>query len=414
MSVPAIVVSGWLAAGASTQESARVSTAAVTLPQVLAIARRDNPEIRAALKRWEAGRRRILQEATPGKPRLDIERMSAPAGRGVLSGAEEQAVSVTQELPFPTSLWLRRGRAAAEAQMLEQSYLAKVRQVLAHTRSAYAMLFLAHKGLAIYGENIEIMRRFAKVAESKYVAGHASQSDALKAQVELTKMLNMSVELEQERETTSAMLDALLGREAGPPLGPPREPEPGALRASLEELEVRARADRPELREAALGVRRAEKSLALARSEFLPEFMLQYRWRTDPMRGKTRDGMLGLSVPLWFWKPAALVVEARAEKEAADAELATLRVMTRSGLKTAFVRARTALRLADIYRTSVLPQAEAALTVAEAGYQSEKTSFLDLLDAQRSLLDFKLEYYRYVAESERRLAELERIVGSEL
>jgi outer membrane protein TolC len=142
--------------------------------------------------------------------------------------------------------------------------------------------------------------------------------------------------------------------------------------------------------------------------------MLQHRQRSDPMRGRTYDAILGLSLPLWFWKPAAMVQEAKDEREMAQAELSAARFNTRADLTAAWSRARTAQRLLEAYRTTLLPQAEESLKVAESGYQSEKSGFLDLLDAQRSLLNFKLEYYQTMAEYEARMAELERIVGREL
>lgn len=391
-------------------ETPSVSTGALTLKTALDEARRANPELQAALKRWEAARERIAAQATPDKPRLDVERMYAPSGRAPWNGADERSLSLTQEMPFPTTLYLRGRLASAEAAMAEQAYRGKEREVLARVRSVYAMLHLAQRSRDIFEENIALMRRFSRVAESKYAAGRASQSDALKAQVELTKMLNMKAVVEQDLESAAAMLNAALGRQARAPLGDVSEPALSTL-AGVEELEAAALAGRPELREAELATRRAGEALSLARSEFLPDLMLQYRRRRDPMRGTTSDAVLGFSLPLWFWKPAAMAAEARAGKEMAQAELESMRLMTLSELRGAHVRARTAARLADIYRSSLLPQAEAALRVAEGGYQAEKTGFLDLLDAQRSLLDFRLEYHRYVAEHQARLAELERAVG---
>lgn len=389
-------------------------TGSFSLTSALDAARRGNPEIRVALKRWEAARKRIASEATPDKPRLDIERMYAPSGKTPLNGAEEKALSVTQEFPFPTTLYLRGSRAAKAAEVSEQVYRAKVREVLAKTRTAYAMLYLSFKSRKLLDENIELMRRFAKVAESKYAGGTASESDALKAQVELTKMLNMGVVVDEERELASAMLDALMGRAASEPLGAPADIEPGRLLKAREQLEAAAFSRRPELRQAVLAAELSGTALSLARSEFLPDIMLSYRRRQDPMRGRTSDAVLGLSLPLWFWKPAAMVSEASAEKEMAEAELEAVRLMTAADLRTAFVRAQTAQRLAESYKTSLLPQAESALRVAEAGYQAGRSGFLDLLDAQRSLLSFKLEYYRYLADYEQRAAELERVIGEEL
>jgi outer membrane protein TolC len=398
----------------SSDTRAAASSGTITLPQILELAERENAEVLAARKRWEAAQKEAVQAATLDKPRLDLERMYAPAGGNTISGAQEKNVAVTQEVPFPTTLYLRRSRAAKDALIAEQGYRAKLREVRAKASAAYADLFFAYKGAEIFNENVEIMRRFSKVAESRYASGHSSQLDALKAQVELTKMLNMTLEVERERQTAEAMLDALLNRDAQTPLPAPADPQPEAFTAKLADLETTAISHRPELRQAFLGVERARTSLSLARSEFLPDFMLQYRWRKDSMRGNSNDAVLGLSLPLWFWKPAAMAAQARAEKEAADADLQAAKVGTSSELKAAFIGAQTAGRLAEVYRTSLLPQAREALNVAEAGYQANTIGFLDLLDAQRSLLDSRLEYYRYASEYQRKLAELERVVGQEI
>lgn len=396
------------------QAPVAASTASLSLASALDAARRSNPEIRVALKRWDAALKRTVSQATPEKPRLGLERMYAPAGQTPLTGAPETVVSLTQEFPFPTTLYLRGSRASKEAEVAEQVYRAKVREVLAKTRTAYAMLYLSSKSRKLLDENIELMRRFAKVAESKYAAGAVGGSDAMKAQVELTKMLNMGVAVDQEKELASAMLNAAMGRPAWESLGAPRDLEPGRLEKAREELEALALARRPELRAAALSAELSQTSLALARSEFLPDIMVGYRRRTDAMRGRSSDAMLGLSLPLWFWKPAAMVAEASAEKEMAEAELETARLMTGADLRAALVRVQTAQRLAESYKTSLLPQAESALSVAESSYQAGKAGFLDLLDAQRSLLNFKLEYFQYLADYEQRTAELERVIGEEL
>ena len=403
-----------LAGPARAQQVPAASSSTITLAQVLDRVERENPEIAAARARWEAARKVATQAGTPDKPRLDIERMYAPADRNVLTGAAERNIAITQETPFPTTLYLRRKKADQEAQAAEQSYYAKVREMSAKAEQTYAMLFLARRSVDIFNENVDIMRRFSTVAESKYASGHSSQLDVLKAQTELTRMLNMALTADQERQTDEAMLDALLNRQADVPLGEPADPNPGILDLKLDQLEAQALSGRPELREAALQARRAGTDLALARSEFLPDLMLQYRYRNDPTMGNSNDAILGLSIPLWFWKPAAMVSQAKAEKAMAEADLQAMRVGTSADLKTAWVRAQTTKRLAEIYTTTLLPQAQEALKVAESGYQTGSTGFLDLLDAQRSLLNYRLEYYQDLAEYEQRLAELERVVGREL
>lgn len=401
---------------AAAQTAAFVSSGTITLAQVLAVVESDNPEIAAAKARWEAAQKRIVQAATPDKPRVDIERMYAPLNGNIINNAMEKNIAVTQETPFPTTLYFRHSRAQREAEIAEQAYRAKVREVSSQAEQAYAGLFLAYRALDIFNENVEIMRRFSKVAESKYAAGRSSQLDALKAQTELTRMLDLVVAVDREKEADEAQLNALLNRDERVPLGTPADPDPGDLDLPLDRLEADAQSGRPELRQATLETRKAALDLSLAKSAFLPDLMLQFRYRDAPTEpgGSSRDAVVGFTVPLWFWKPLAKVDEARAQKASSEAELQAMRVGTSADLRTAWARARTAKRLADAYRTTLLPQASEALAVAGSGYMTGANSFLDLLDAQRSLLNYRLEYLQDIEEYEQRLAELSRIVGREL
>lgn len=384
------------------------------LREALETARRDNPEIRAARSKWEAMRARVSQAATPDKPRLDFERMYAPRGENVITGAEERNVAVSQEIPFPTTLYFRGRAARKEAEGAFAEYQAKEREVLAQVRSAYAMLYLTRHSLHVFEENVALLRQFASIAESKYISGKAGQRDVLKARVELARMGNMQVNLAQEQETNRAMMNLLLNRPPDAPLGAPEDPNPAEFSWKWEELREAALENRPELRAAAASEEAAGAGLWAARSEFLPDIMMQYRQRNMKMGHDSHDAMLGLSLPLWFWKPGAMVREARAERDRSRVEHEALRNMTLYEVKNLFVRAQTAARLIELYRTSVLPQAEQSLRVTQAAYQSDRAGFLDLIEASRTVLDFRLESYAATAEYLRTLAELERAVGMDL
>ena len=119
----------------------------------------------------------------------------------------------------------------------------------------------------------------------------------------------------------------------------------------------------------------------------------------------------GLTVPLWFSKQKEMVREAGADKEMAYAEYRAARNELSSSLREADIKARSSLRLLDLYRGSVIPQAEEALKIAQSGYQAEKTDFMDLLDAQRTLLDFRMDYYRYIVDCHTWLARVEQLTG---
>ncbi|MBK8871788.1 MAG: TolC family protein [Elusimicrobia bacterium] len=395
-------------------EPSHISTETLTLGDVLDAARHQNPEIKAARSRWEAVKTRAAQEATPDKPRVDFERMYAPEGRNVISGAEEKNIAISQEIMFPTTLYFRSRAARQEAEKAFAEYQVKEREIQARTKSAYAMLFFSRHSIHIFEANVDLMRQFAKVAESKYAVGKAPQSDVLKAQVELSKMLNMLVTVHQEQETNQAMLNTLMNRPPETPIVLPEDPQVRIINRSLSELTSQAAQQRPELRAAAADVERSRSLVQAARSEYLPDLMLQYRQRNMMAGPDSRDAMLGFSVPLWFWKQGAMVREAAAEREMAQAEYQAMRNMTSFDVKNLLVKVQTAQRLVELYQTSVLPQAEQALKVTASAYQSDRIGFLDLLDAARTLLDFRLEHYEHITQYEQFFAELERAVGADL
>ncbi len=67
-----------------------------------------------------------------------------------------------------------------------------------------------------------------------------------------------------------------------------------------------------------------------------------------------------------------------------------------------------------LYRTTVVPQAEQSVEAARAGYRTGRTSFLDLIEADRALREFQLAYWRALVDRETRLAELAQVLGTEL
>ncbi len=392
---------------ASLSKAETTSTSSLTLEEVLDVAQKNNPEIRAAQKKWNAAQARISIEKTWDKPQISYERMYS---------GDEKLIGISQEFPFPGKLSLKGKVASKEAVMAEQGYLAKEREVRSKVKSAYAMYFLTVKSIEIFQKNAELMRHFAKVSESKYSVGKVSQTDVLRAQIELSKMLNMLVTLNQEKETAQAMLNTLLNRRPQNPLGVPQEIQIKRFDQSLEDLQNMALTTRPELLESKTAVERSQKALTSSKFEYLPDIMAQYKRRQamSPELDNTSDVMVGLTVPLWFWKQKSMVQMAEADKEMSDAEYQTMQNMTLFGVKDLLVKAQTAERLVDLYRTSVLPQAEQALTVSDSAYQADRISFLELIDVQRNLLQFQVEHYQHLAEYEQWSAELERIIGKDL
>ncbi len=356
-----------------------------------------NPEISASGAVAAAYEEKVRQAALPMDPVIEFGRMYADGALG--SGAAERSIGVKQEFRNPYKYLLRKQAAREESAGYAALRLDKENGVLAEARKAFYDYSLLWNTERIYAENLELLKRYSTIAETRYSVGQGSQSDALKAQVELSKALNMLITASQEKETAAARLNSLRNKPTDTPLGEPAVPEVRPSTADYKALEAAALAHNPWLAALAARTRAAGKKASLARSECLPDFMLGWKRRSsdNPAMDGTYDVSLGLTVPLWFSRTSAGSREGRAERDMAAAEYEAGRNALLLDLKEACVKLDYYARLAELYSGTVLPQAEESLKASEAGYQAGKTDFLDLVDSSRTLLETRRELYEYNA-----------------
>ena len=386
---------------------------------LVAEALKQNPEIEAARQRWRAAQERAPQARALDDPEFKIELFNYP-NRLDPDASANTIFGLSQRFPFPGKLSLRGGMAVKEAEMAASLLRAKEREVAAQVKSAYYEVFLAHKAIEIHHQQTDILKDFFAIANARFRAGKGTQVDVLKSAVELSKLENELPVLEQQKETAKAKLNLLLGRAPQSPLGEPVGPsgpaEPGK-RPALEELQQLAVQSRPELRAVDLDIARSRTATALAQKQYYPDFnVMVERFQNFGARDGF-GGMVTMSLPFSFWtKPKydAGVREAAANQDAAKAAYEALKNQVLFEIKDLLAKIEAAEKLITLYRTTVIPQAQQTLESARAGYQVGKTEFLAMLDAQRAIKDFQLDYYRSLTAFEQRRAELERAVGTEI
>jgi outer membrane protein TolC len=108
------------------------------------------------------------------------------------------------------------------------------------------------------------------------------------------------------------------------------------------------------------------------------------------------------------------VKEALAERQAARANLAAMKNLALFEVKEMSVKIEAAMKSIRIYRDGLLPQAEQSFQAAAAAYQTGGVNFMTLLDAQRTIRDVRMGYYKALVDYEQSRADLERAVGKEL
>lgn len=389
----------------------------VSLSSLIDEALRNNPRIQAARERYEAAKARIALLRTLEDPRVEYEYDKITADMdAVMNGktAPMRTFAVSQEVPFPTKLFNRRQAAQKEASAFEQEYRETERKVAQDLKNAYFALFLSNKKIRLTKENLDLLKQFVEIADKKYSANKAGQQDALRARVEYSKLSNQLVLLEQEEKIAQSMLNSLLSRAPDAPVGTLEEKNDAALELNEEKILALAKESRPELNSFKEMVKKSELDLSLAKQEYLPDFMFKYKRAERNGGAGSWAGMAGLTVPLWFWeKQNSFVKEARANVGVAKADYQATENTVLFEARSSFAGFAAAKNLVKIYETGVLPQAQAALETARLGYQSDTIGFLDLLDSQRTLREFQMEYFEALANVEIALADLERSVGTD-
>ena len=386
-----------------------------TLEKVVSLALKDNPDLKASYQLWQASRNRISQALAPSKPQLGIRYEGLPLKSFDLSKYELRTFLISQELMFPSRYFSMRKLSVSESGMASSFYQDKKLEVIQKAKSAYLDLFMNLKSIEIIQENLNLLEHFMKVTQIKYSTGEAPQSDVLKAQVELAKSNNELVTMRAMQEVSKGKLNILINRLPSTPLFIQTDIFIPDFTWVLSDLQDKALYSNPLLAASKSMVDLQKSSFSLAKQGYLPDFMFEY------MRMKTKEGMRdwGLefrtSIPFWFLlKEKNEVKEKKANVLSAESDYQNMKNEIYFDVQMAYVNTQASYRLMKLYKESFLSQAEEALKVAEANYTANLTDFLTLLDAQRTLRETKLDYYKAITDYLQNLAALERVVSSNL
>jgi outer membrane protein TolC len=386
------------------------------LPAVLEQARRDNPELRAARERASAAAALPARVTAYDDPTFSYEAWNTPDPNPFrVDRADNNILRLSQKIPFPGKRTLAGRAAEHDADVSRRDVDAVELDVVAAVTRAFYDLWEAHQLLGVYARDQALVRRLAHVAQQKYAVSEVSQSDVLRAQVELTRLTNRLTTQELRIDGARAALNVLLSRAPDAPLGAPADPPPARLEQSVETLTDLALHSRPELAGRAAAIAREESGVQLARRNLLPDFEFTVGRFINPGQRDGFGAMAAVSIPIAYRaKYDAAVAEAQARRASAQAELRRLEDRVRGDVREAYLRARAALLQRDLFVTTHVPQAEQALRVTESGYQAGAVDFLALVDTARTIESVHVEHLAAEADFERAHADLERAVGREL
>lgn len=390
-----------------------------TLASLVAELSTNNPELAAARREVDMRVARIAPAGTPPDPTLSIGYMSGFARPPFFPSSSTpnafRQVGASQEIPFPGKLSLRSRIAAADADASRWSVEDTRLQLTAELKTMYFEYQFATRSLEIVKRNRHVLDAFRQIAEARFSVGQAIQQDVLKAQLEISGLIERTTVLERQHDGLRARINALLYRTQDTPVDPELAFTAVALPPDVATLRAEALQRYPALKRDEQQISRSQQQLALARKEFLPDFGIN-AVAQQPVGGM--PWMYGLdfmvTVPIfWQRKQRPMVAEAAAGLDAGRRMRDNTIARTEAQVTELHVNASSAKRLMDLYSGSILPQSRLTLESALASYQVGKAEFLTVLTNFVSVLTYEIGLEEQRTQYHAALAGLEPLVAAE-
>jgi outer membrane protein TolC len=296
-----------------------------------------------------------------------------------------------QEFPGPGKLKAAANVATAESRTKYFAFENSVLQAAFSLKRAYYQLWFLDENIRINRQTLDLLAELEEIARSQNSAGKVTLQDVYRAQIEQDQLTTEIENLEDSRRPLIAQLKGALGlrRDQADPPQPTRF-ESTPLDLNGDALLDTAFARNPRLKMMEADVRMAEAAIALARKSRVPDFSLGLMADVKAAPTMFRP-QAGMTLPIWRDKIAAQIAQAQATKRAAEARLTSEQIMVTVDFAMKSYDYREITRNLALLQDKLIPKARQSLAVARAGYLAGQVDFFDLLDAERTLLNFQLQ-----------------------
>ena len=393
---------------------------AAGLSDYLAYAARWNPGLKAAFYGWKAAAQKTGFAGAWPNPTFSYSYFVENVETRV--GPQNQVFRLRQSFPWFGTLGTRKDAAGQAAEAAYQKFESKKLELFYEVKAAYYEYYYLGREISITRDNLELLKFWESVVRAKYRVAAAPQPDVLKAQVELAILEDRLLTLEEELKPAAARLIAVLNLPGDVSLPVPAEIYVAESDVNAERILPLVLADNPDLKFLNHLTGEARAGQKLARKVSKPSFFVGIDYiDTGDAAGagiaeSGKDAVtasVGISLPLWFGANKAKELEADARYRQAQNVFADARNRLASITSELVFLHNDALRKVRLYRDGLLPKAKQSLELSYTAYRAGEMDFLEVLDAQRQLLDIQIRYERARTDLAVKQAEIERLTGKE-
>ncbi|HUS91773.1 MAG TPA: TolC family protein [Phycisphaerae bacterium] len=404
------------AAPAAPARRAEAPTGDLTLRQALAAALRGNPELAGfgwAVRQAEADE---IQAAALPNPELEAE-FENFAGSGEFrgSGALETTVTLSQVILLGEKRARQRALAAHDSRLAGWDYEAKRLDVLTAVAGQFVDVLAGQQKLALAQEDLTLAESTFQTVEKRVDAGKASPMEKSKAAVERASGRVRAGRAERELAAARQKLAALWGGREATFARAVGSLEQVAALPSVESLVARL-SQNPQLARWSEEIARRRAALEWEKAQAVPDVTVGvgYRhFRGTPDNDRAMLLTLGAPLPVFDQNRGGIararlgVLKAASDRHAAE-------VHARAELEQSYQALAAAHAEAVALRDEILPAARQAFEAAQESFRQGKAGYLDVLDAQRTLIEARQEHAEALASYHQAVAALEGLTAQPL
>ncbi|MCH9021574.1 MAG: TolC family protein [Planctomycetes bacterium] len=379
-----------------------------------------NPGLEAAFNRWKAELERISQVAAFDDPQFTYSYFIREVETRV--GPQRQKIGIRQKFPWFDKLQLRGETAQAAAQAARYAYEAAKLKLFYQVKRGYYEYYYLAKAVEITRENLKFLQAMEETARAKYSSGTIGQFALLRFQVEIGKLEDRLVSLQEMRKPISQELRSAINLPDPKLLPWPDQVE--FLQVELRDEELWEKVlQGPDLSQLAALIEKADRQVELSQKNYYPDITAGLDViKTDRAMMSVADSgkdpvvfSLGLNLPLiQADKYRAAEREARLRRLAAKKQKNQRKNELKARLERIVYDVRNAQRKIDLYQKGLIPKAKQSFQVTQQAFAADRADFLDVIDAIRTLLDFQLTHERAIVDYAVGVANLEMLAPEQI
>ena len=392
-----------------------------TIEDYIRVALLNNADVKVRFEEWKAALEQVPQAKALADPKFTYSHFIEEVETRV--GPQKNKFGIMQVFPWFGEIKARGDVATAKAEAARQRYEASKLKLFWQVKTAYYEFAYLSTAIGIARENLELLQHFEEIARAKYRAATAKHPDIIRAQMELAKLEDVLKSLEEFRTPTVAKLNSVLNRPANSELVWPEKQALKQIQLDRQHIIELLIKSNPELAELNFELEAARAKVELAKKKSYPDIGVGVDWiqTGDAISSGVADSgkdavalMFSMNIPLWQDSYKAARRQAKANVRKTQHQKISAENKKIAHAVELLYDVEDSERKMKLFGDVLVLNSEELVAASEDAYRAGTVDFLSLIDAQRMLLKYRLDYERAMTNNQQKIAELEMLVGKEL